>query len=79
MNVKSEIRSRKRKINDLIESIKTRINEYDNQEVNWSHVGTLTRIIDELNIVDNEMSGRFKEITIDEKIFNVTTRKFEKK
>lgn len=79
MNVKSEIKSSKRKINDLIESIKTRINEYDNQEVNWSHVGTLTQIIDVLNTIDNEMTGRFKELTIDEKIFNVTTRKFEKK
>lgn len=78
-DAKLQYRSKKRKINDLIESIKSRLSDYDNEKIDWGHVGTLEHIICQLNDLDNSLSMKDgdRELSINEKSFNAKTRRFD--
>lgn len=78
-SIKKELYDRQRTIIDFLESIRTRTENYGLQDINYCHIGTLDNIISQLNIIDNSMSVEQDELAVEEKIYNILKRKFEKK
>lgn len=77
MDPKLQYRSKNRKIEDLIESIKSRIYDFEGEKINWGHVGTMDHIISQLNNIDNSLAGYETEPNIEDKVFNCKTRRFD--
>lgn len=77
MGPKLQYRSKNRKIEDLIESIKSRIYDFEGEKISWGHVGTMEHIISQLNNIDNSLAAYDAEPSIETKTFNMKTRRFE--
>lgn len=75
-SAKLQLRSKQRKVNDLIESIKSRLSDYNGEQINWGHVGTLENVVNQLNEIDNMLARYEAEPTIDAKVFDCKTRRF---
>lgn len=77
IDLKQNFESNNKKVAELIESIKSRIDDFQSEKINWGHVGTLDHIIYQLNDIDNSLARYNVEPTIDEKSFDKKTNRFQ--